>query len=34
MVIFNHTFSDDKPVYFPENWQTGKTQAQLYEEWK
>ena len=30
MVIFNQTFSDDKPVYFPDNWRTGKTQSQLY----
>ena len=34
MVIFNHTFTDDKPIYFPDSWHTGKTQTQLHEEWK
>jgi hypothetical protein len=34
MVIFNHTFTDDKPVYFPANWETGKTLPELHEEWK
>jgi hypothetical protein len=34
MVIFNHTFSADKPIYFPSNWETGKTALQLHEEWK
>jgi hypothetical protein len=34
MVIFNHTFSEDKPIYFPSNWETGKTALQLHEEWK
>ena len=31
MVIFNQTFSSDKPIYFPDNWHTGKTQSQLFE---
>ncbi len=30
MVIFNHTFTDDKPVYFPSNWETGKTALELH----
>lgn len=34
MVIFNHTFTNDKPIYFPSNWETGKTIAELHEEWK
>lgn len=34
MVIFNHTFSADKPIYFPANWESGKTGEELYLEWK
>lgn len=24
-VIFNNTFTADKPIYYPSNWETGKT---------
>lgn len=34
MVVFNATFSAEKPVYFPTNWHTGKTEQQLYLEWQ
>ena len=34
MVIYNHTFTDDKPVIFPDNWETGKTLIELHEEWQ
>jgi hypothetical protein len=34
MPIFNQTFTDDKPIYYPSNWGTGKTADELYEEWK
>ena len=34
MVVFNQTFSEDKPVYFPENWESGKTYILLYAEWQ
>lgn len=34
MVIFNHTFSEDKPIYFPSNWESGKTALELHAEWK
>lgn len=34
MVIFNQTFSSDKHIYYPSNWETGKTAIQLHEEWK
>ena len=34
MAVFNATFSPDRPVYFPANWHTGKTEHQLYLEWQ
>jgi hypothetical protein len=34
MVVFNHTFTADRPVYFPTHWHSRKTQLQLHEEWK
>lgn len=33
-VIFNTTFTKDKPIYYPSTWATGKTAVQLYEEFK
>lgn len=33
-VIFNNTFSADKPIYYPPNWQSGKTAEQEYLEFK
>jgi hypothetical protein len=34
MVIFNQTFSAERPIYFPDNWASGRTQMELYAEWK
>ena len=33
-VIFNQTFSADKQIYYPSNWESGKTADQLYEEFQ
>lgn len=33
-VIFNQTFSADKPIYYPANWGSGKTAEQQYDEFK
>lgn len=29
-VIFNNTFTADKPIYYPSNWESGKTSEELY----
>ena len=34
MTIFNGTFTDDKPIYYPSTWETGKTAPELYEQWR
>jgi hypothetical protein len=33
-MLFNHTFTPDKPIYFPAYWESGKSGQQVYEEWK
>jgi len=30
MAIFNGTFTDDRPIYYPSTWDTGKTAPELY----
>lgn len=30
MTIFNETFTADKPIYYPSNWESGKTADQIY----
>ena len=30
MPLFNQTFSDDKPIYYPSNWESGKTGLELF----
>lgn len=33
-IIFNNTFTADKPIYYPSNWQSGKTSQDQYNEFK
>lgn len=33
-ITINNTFTSDKPIYYPKNWQSGKTALEEYNEFK